>query len=374
MTPPPGERRRRALFIVLTDAAGGAERVAAMLANGLARRPGWSVEYRVLGRCETPSFVSGQLDPAIALRFGPSAAPLAGLLSLPLALMGRRTDLVFTTHLHANAMVSMLRRLGLLRTARLVTRESTTLFDRYQGLRRLAYQLLYRLYGSQDMVVVQSGYMGHHVGPHLPRAARERIVILPNPVDLDDIDRAAAQPLPHEVATRLMGRVNVVVCGRLIPVKRPEAALAAFAEARRRTTPALQLVFVGEGAGRSALETAVREKGLTDDVVFLGLRSNPYAILRACDYGLLTSSREGFPNVVLEMMAAGVRAVVMTPCAGDLDTLKGVTVTPDFEPATLAEALVRVIQAGADHRALYRETVASRCLDPCLDRLLGQAA
>lgn len=374
MTPPPAERMRRALFIVLTDAAGGAERVAAMLANGLARRPGWSVEYRVLGRCETPSFVSGQLDPAIALRFGPSASPLVGLLALPLGLAGRNADLVFSTHLYTNAMVSMLRWLRLLRTVRLVTRESTTLFDRYHGLRRLAYRLLYRLYGGQDLVVVQTGYMGDHVAPHLPRAVRRRIVTLVNPVDLESIDCAAAKPLSPEVEARLTRRVNVVVCGRLIPVKRPEAALAAFAEARRRTTPDLQLVFVGEGAGRAALETAVRERGLMDDVVFLGLQPNPYAIMRACDYGLLTSSREGFPNVVLEMMAAGVRAVVMTPCAGDLDTLKGVTVTPDFEPATLAEALVRVIQTGADHRALYRATVAGRGLDPCLDRLLGQAA
>jgi glycosyltransferase involved in cell wall biosynthesis len=368
------ERTLNAVFIVLTDAAGGAERVAAMLANGLSQRPGWSVEYLVLGTRQSPSFVSSALDPEIRCRFGPLSSPFAGLVGLPIALLSRRSDLVFTTHLHTNAMVSMLRRLGLPRTTRLVTRESTTLFDRYQGIRRLVYRLLYRIYGGQDMVVVQTDYMGEHVAPFLPRRARERIVTLPNPVDLDGIDRAAAQPLTPEINDRLQGRVNVVVCGRLIPVKRPEVALTAFAEARSRTTSDLQLVFVGEGAEREALEAAVRERGLKDDVVFLGRQSNPHAIMRACSFGLLTSSREGFPNVVLEMMAAGVRAVVMTPCAGDLDTLKGVTVTADFEPAGVAEALVQAIQSGADHRHLYRSTVAGRGIDPYLDRLLGQAA
>lgn len=368
------EPGRHAVFIVLTDAAGGAERIAAMLANGLARRPGWSVDYRVLGRRETPSFVSDELDPVIRPWFGPATSPLAGLLGLPSALAGRRADLVFTTHLHTNAMVSVLRRLGLLRAARLVTRESTTLFDRYGGVRGAVYRMLYRLYGGQDMVVVQTGYMGGHVAPHLPRAARRRIVTLPNPVDLDSIDRAAARPLVPAIADRLRGRVNVLVCGRLIPVKRPRVALAAFAEARRRTTSDLQLVFAGEGTEREALEAAAGDMGLEDHVAFLGRQSNPHAIMRACDYGLLTSSREGFPNVILEMMAAGTRAVVMTPCAGDLDGLAGVTVTADFEPASLADALVQVIRSGVDRRDLYRSIVAGRGVDPYLDRLLGEVS
>lgn len=345
-----------------------------MLANGLARRPEWSVDYRVLARRETSSFVSDALAPSIARRFGRLSSPLAGLLTLPLALVARPVDLVFTTHLHANALVSVLRRLGLLRTTRLVTRETTTLFDRYHGIRRLIYRLMYRLYGGQDMVVVQTGYMGEHVARHLPRAARGRIVTLPNPVDLEGVDRAAAQPLAPEIADRLKGRVNVVVCGRLIPVKRPDVALAAFAEARRQTTPDLQLVFVGEGGEREVLEAAVLDMELKDDVVFLGRQSNPHAIMRACDYGLLTSFREGFPNVVLEMMASGVRAVVMTPCAGDLDMLEGVTVTADFEPAGLAEALVQAIRTGSDHRYHYRKIVAARTIDPYLDRLLGQVS
>jgi len=108
--------------------------------------------------------------------------------------------------------------------------------------------------------------------------------------------------------------------------------------------------------------------------VLLGRQANPYAIMRQCQYGLMTSAREGFPNVVLEMMACGVKKIVMTPCAGDLDDLQGVTVTEDFAAGSLCEALAKSIRAGDDFSAVYRKLVEQRTPDAYLDAILGRDA
>ena len=61
-----------------------------------------------------------------------------------------------------------------------------------------------------------------------------------------------------------------------------------------------------------------------------------------CDLGLLTSDTEGFPNVVLEMLAAGVPGVVTTNCAGDMKDIPGVWIADEPSPTALADTIIRV--------------------------------
>jgi glycosyltransferase involved in cell wall biosynthesis len=144
-----------------------------------------------------------------------------------------------------------------------------------------------------------------------------------------------------------------------------------LAAVRKLTGRDLQLVFMGDGDQRQLVEAAAKSAGLDGDVVFLGQQSNPFAVMRACQYGLMTSAREGFPNVVLEMMACGVKAIVMTPCAGDLETLTGVHVTKDFSSRALADALSTAINEGHDFSRTYRAVVAERSVERYVDAILG---
>lgn len=61
----------------------------------------------------------------------------------------------------------------------------------------------------------------------------------------------------------------------------------------------------------------------------------------------------------------------MTPCAGDLDDLQGVTVTEDFAAGSLSDALTASIRAGDDFSAAYRKFVEKRTPDAYLDAILG---
>jgi glycosyltransferase involved in cell wall biosynthesis len=362
---------KRALFIVITDYPGGAERVTFSLAAELALQADWRVEVMIVCSKRPDSFSEAMLPAAVRVSYGPAQNWFIAFPLLPFRLIFRSYDLVFTTHVYTNALLSLLRRTRLVRTGRLVLRESMSLFDRFSGLKAQRFPWLYGAYGGEDLVIAQTGYMADHVRPWLPPASAKHLHALPNPVNAKAIDSAAAEPLESALHERLAGRRNVLFCGRLVDFKRPGAALAAF-RLSMRGDPAAQLVFLGDGPLEKQVRRQTAEAGLTDRVLFLGFRSNPYPVMRACQYGLVTSANEGFPNIVVEMMACGMRKIVMTPCAGDLDQLPGVTVTRTFEEQEIADAL-RAALDGEDRSVVYKAFAATRSVAAYLDAVLRLA-
>lgn len=71
----------------------------------------------------------------------------------------------------------------------------------------------------------------------------------------------------------------------------------------------VSLVIIGEGKDRMILENLINDNKLTNSVELLGFRDNVYAFMRAAKVVLLTSTFEGFPNVLLESLALGTPVI-----------------------------------------------------------------
>lgn len=132
------------------------------------------------------------------------------------------------------------------------------------------------------------------------------------------VDSETFAPGPRDEARRRLSVPEdgqlVLVVGHLIERKDPLLALGAFQAAAASDA---RLVFVGTGPLRGALEEAVQSAGLADRVTLAGERP-PEELAdwyRAADLLLLTSSREGRPNVVLEALSSGC-AVLATEAGG----------------------------------------------------------
>lgn len=169
------------------------------------------------------------------------------------------------------------------------------------------------------------------------RVPPERIRVLPNVIDLDAFDAAMGARSDGE-------RSEIIVAGvaRLVAPKRLDRWLGALAAARQRD-PRLQGILIGDGPERARLVAeAARLDLLPRGITFLGRRDDVPGLLGRADMLLLTSDHEGFPNVLLEAMAAGV-PVVTTP-AGDAATVvaDGETgfVVPFDAIDTMAERLI----------------------------------
>ena len=84
--------------------------------------------------------------------------------------------------------------------------------------------------------------------------------------------------------------------------------------------PETRVLLVGVGPLMPELEEAVAERGLTRSFTFLGRRDDVNALMAVADLLLLTSDREGMPNVVLEAQLMGL-PVVATDAGGTRDAM-----------------------------------------------------
>jgi glycosyltransferase involved in cell wall biosynthesis len=131
-----------------------------------------------------------------------------------------------------------------------------------------------------------------------------KVTVLRNGVETD-VFRPAAD---REAARAALGltRPTLISVGGLIPRKGHDRTIAAMA-----LLPGHDLLIVGEGPQRAALEAQIATLGLTARVRLLG--PQPHASLpsfySAADAMVLASSREGWANVLLESMACGTPVV-----------------------------------------------------------------
>jgi glycosyltransferase involved in cell wall biosynthesis len=164
-----------------------------------------------------------------------------------------------------------------------------------------------RVYPRARRVVANSRGLAGAVEESYPELAG-RVATLPNPTDFDQLERRAAQDLPHQLPAALApGGPVVVWMGRLVPQKRPDLALEALARLRLRVPARLWLC--GDGPLAGLLQRRAAALGVAGAVRFLGFLDNPFPLLRHAAVFLSTSDHEGSPNALVEAQGLGVPAV-----------------------------------------------------------------
>jgi len=211
-------------------------------------------------------------------------------------------------------------------------------------------------------------------------AIPERIRVIPNGIRAETW-RAGK---PRDEALRALGlptdRPVVGMVSRLVEAKNVPCLVRAAARLQSRQPPPVFWV-AGDGPARPEAEAEVARLGLQGSFFFLGDRRDVPQLMNAMDVSCLCSHYEGFPNAVIEAMAAG-RPVVATNTPGTDQVITHEDtglLSPDDDDEALARNLDRVlsdealrarlIQAGTAlverrytmermveaHMALYRE-------------------
>jgi glycosyltransferase involved in cell wall biosynthesis len=166
--------------------------------------------------------------------------------------------------------------------------------------------------------------------------------VLANPVDLDRVRAAAADPIDDTLLPRGDGPL-IVAAGRLADAKNYPLLIDAFAMLRERM-PA-RLAILGQGELEPAIRKQIGERNLTSAVALLGFHANPWKYIARADVFALTSRYEGFGNVLIEAMASGV-PVVATASPGTRDIVtNGVdgSLVEAHTATAVADALFQVL-------------------------------
>lgn len=111
----------------------------------------------------------------------------------------------------------------------------------------------------------------------------------------------------------------LMTVARIHAQKGPEDLLTAFARVRHAHGRA-GLVWVGDGPARADLLAQAAALGVADGLVVAGMRDDVRDLYHLATLHVMASHREGFSNVLLEAMAAGLPQVV-TDVGGNREAL-----------------------------------------------------
>jgi len=284
---------------------GGAERVFVNLANYW-HTAGHEVDFVVLS---TGGTLREELDAGVQLidlreHYNRMPVRFASIFAFAKYLKAARPDRVFATLTYVTITALWARKLAGY-TGRLIVRQANSLSNQ----------------SSQSLPVRIWNWIGYHL------AYRWADIIL---VNSKNSEAEVAEMLPS-LKSKLKLVYNPVIIGDFISVKTPKEApviLSSGRFARQKDFPTLlrafkiirerceaHLIMLGDGPDRKQIEEQIRELGLVEHVTLKGYVSDPGTYYQEADVFVLTSLWEGFPNVLVEALAAGT-AVVATDGRG----------------------------------------------------------
>lgn len=338
------------LFFSITDSFGGAEQLLFKVANYY-KKKGIDVSICFFGKKTNPVWIDA----------GFSVFYCGGSLFRFLKfLKGKDFSFVFSSHLMMNALLGLSRSIGILKTDHLVCRESTTVFERYKGVKLLKYKIAYWLgYRKIDAVITQSDLMRDVLVENLPYLKKRfPIKTIPNLFEY---------PIGEVVANKINSPF-IVSAGRLIPEKGFDLLIEAF-KGIKNQYPDYKLVILGEGKERENLQQLIADLNLENDVVLQGFVEDVYPYFKGAELCVVSSRIEGFPNVLLQMMSQN-NNVVSTVCAGGIKELEGVYTCQTNNVSLLEETIYLALsEKDQSKRERFDQELKNRTIESFVEKL-----
>lgn len=218
--------------------------------------------------------------------------------------------------------------------------------ESWQKMRRWAYP-------RAHAVVALTQGTARWLRDHVPGS---RVVVIPNAVRWPLQEQEPVVPVPDKGE-----RLRLLAVGRLHPVKGFDLLIQAFAMVASYF-PDWDLVIVGEGEERAALQKQIETAALQKRVQLVGRVGNIKDWYEQSDMYVLSSRSEGLSNTLLEAMASGLAVVAMDCDTGPReiirDNIDGILVNPPEDADALAAHLSDLMA-----RPLKRAALARRAVD-----------
>jgi glycosyltransferase involved in cell wall biosynthesis len=332
-------QRPRILLLIPHLGGGGAERVIALLARDLSH-----AKYELhLGLITQNGAGAESIPSSIRIHALGASRVRAGAFKLLQLVRRVNPHVILSGMFHLNFLVLLLRPL-FPRGTRVLVRQNGTVsaalaFGSLPVYSRLLYRLLYRL---ADRVICQTPAMAEDLASQLA-INENRLVVLPNPVDVDAIRDAT--PTAPDLWTGT--GPHLLAVGRLSREKGFDLLLRALVAVRSQI-PHIDLVIAGIGPEEAALKAQCNELGLETCVRFAGHVDSPAVYFSGASAFVLASRHEGLPNALLEAAACGLPLVSLPASQGIVDLLRdqpGVWLANEIFSDALASSLLAALKS-----------------------------
>jgi glycosyltransferase involved in cell wall biosynthesis len=267
---------------------------------------------------------------------------LAALWKLSLIFLKEKPKIVFTTSEHVSFLVTVIKTVIFQRYINVV--RFPTLPSNKLGVHLKAKLLLFfNTYVSRkaDFIIAQSDIMNREI-KNILKVPTHKVITIPNLVNKEQIR------LLSQASASIYNEkdFNLVAVGSLYSVKGFDILIQSILVVQK-IIPNVKLHILGkesvEKGYEAYLDKIISQNGLENTVVFHGLQLNPYPYMKQANLYILSSIKEGFPNVVLESLTVGT-PVVATDCVDFSHIIiegKNGCIVPKNNIKALAEGIIR---------------------------------
>lgn len=273
----------------------------------------------------------------------------------------------FSANINLNGLMGILRFFGLLKVKKLVFREPSSPFLRYgKSIKTLKYKIMYYLgYSQCDFLIFQTDVMKKAFFENINLNIHSDVFL--NPIDLKEVLDKGEN---GNIALNLKGNEYILAVGRFIPEKGFGLLIHAFSELSNKK---LLLIILGSGQLQESYEKQVKELGISDRVVFPGFIKNPYPYMKKAKLCVVSSTIEGYPNTLLQMLVLNDR-VLSTECCGNLNEIPHLLLIPPSNGNQLFSAMEDMVKGeillNKKQRNDQTDYLESRNIEVYVNRLL----
>ena len=140
--------------------------------------------------------------------------------------------------------------------------------------------------------------------------------VIYNPINREKILKISNEKVED---IKRSNKLKLISVGRLSEQKGYDRLLRVFKKLKSDGLN-IELLLVGDGDKYNELSKYILENKLTNDVVLLGFKDNPYKYVKISDLFVCSSISEGFSLVIGEAMAVGI-PVISVDCPGPNEIL-----------------------------------------------------
>ena len=298
---------KKILFITPSFSGGGAEKNILNIINQLCDN---NIQIHLIV-CTNKSDYLNQVNKSIKLHYLNKENVSSALLSIFNTFRVIKPDLVFTSALHLSIPILFYKKIvraKFIKITRIPTLPSNKLAKK--GLKtNIMNHLTRKLLNTSNYIVAQTNQMKDEIVEYYD-SDYNKVIVINNIVDTKTILKLSNEEV------KLPSGFRYIASGSLYSVKGFDLLIKAFSK-HIESYPTDKLLIIGketvEPGYQKYLEQLISVLNLNNNVFLLGYKSNPYKYYKNSDVFVLSSIKEGYPNVVLENIVIG-NPILVTNC------------------------------------------------------------
>ncbi len=180
-------------------------------------------------------------------------------------------DITISSFIFLNGILAVLKKLKILKTQKIVARESTNYFERTEVKYQRLYNFFFNGYRFSDLIICQTNQMQRQFLQHVKFVDKKKVMVIPNPIYLEKINTLANE-VENEISTF---KKYIVACGRLKNFKGFDVLLNAYLQ--NKNLQQYNLVIVGDGPQKHFLQQVAGDL-LNKKIFFVGYKKKSISI------------------------------------------------------------------------------------------------